>query len=121
MQSSYDLDKRKLLSALCHGAIFFSPLVLTIGIPITLLLISDDPVVKDNAKESINFHLNVWLLIGIVAFIGFFWWTIVLLPLIWILGIALFVINYGLPILAIISCLSDTVHAYRYPFIFRIL
>jgi uncharacterized protein len=121
MQSSYDIDKRKLLSALCHGAIFFSPVFLSIGIPITILFISDDPVVKENAKESINFHLNIWALGLTVAFIALFWWTIILLPLIWILGAIVFLVNYVLPILAIISCLSDTAHSYRYPFILRLL
>jgi uncharacterized Tic20 family protein len=120
MESTTNIDKRKLFSALCHGAIFFSPLFLSIGIPLTILLITDDLVVKDNAKESINFHLNIWVYAGITAFISFFWWTIIALPLIWILGGALLIANYVLPILAIISCLSETAHAYRYPFILRV-
>ncbi|MHC5728327.1 MAG: DUF4870 domain-containing protein, partial [Nostoc sp.] len=57
----YDTDKRKLLSALSHGAIFFSTTLVSVGIPIAILLVSDDPVVKENARESINFHFNVWL------------------------------------------------------------
>jgi uncharacterized Tic20 family protein len=65
MQSAYDPDKRKLLSALSHGSIFFNALVLAVGIPIAILFISDDPVVKDSAKEAINFHINMW-----------FWWTV---------------------------------------------
>ena len=56
----YDSDKRKLLSLVCHGAIFFSTLLFSIGAPIAVLLVSDDPVVKENATEAINFHLNVW-------------------------------------------------------------
>lgn len=53
MQVTYDSDKRKLLSSLCHGAIFFSTALFSIGVPIVINLISDDPVVKSNAKESI--------------------------------------------------------------------
>jgi len=49
----YDSDKRKLLSALCHGAIFFSTTIVSVGLPIAILFVSDDPVVKENAKESI--------------------------------------------------------------------
>jgi uncharacterized Tic20 family protein len=57
----YDVDKRKILSALSHGSIFFSLLGVSIGIPIAVLFVSDDPVVKENAKEALNFHFNVWL------------------------------------------------------------
>ena len=61
MQDMYDSDKRKLLSTLSHGSIFFSTAIVSIGIPVAVLFVSDDPVVKENAKEAINFHLNVWL------------------------------------------------------------
>jgi hypothetical protein len=39
---SEDLTKRKLLSALCHGSIFFSALVISVGIPVAILFVSDD-------------------------------------------------------------------------------
>jgi uncharacterized Tic20 family protein len=68
----YDQDKRKLLSALCHGSIFFSSLVVSVAIPIAVLLVSDDPVVKESAKEAINFHINVWLygvIVGVLVFL----------------------------------------------------
>ena len=52
-----DFSQRKLLSAACHGAIFFSSTIVSIGI----LLVSNDLVVKENAKESINFHINLFL------------------------------------------------------------
>ena len=110
----YDTDKRKLLSSLCHGAIFFSALVFSVGVPITILFISDDPVVKDNAKESINFHFNVWLY-GIVF--GLLCWVLIGFPLVAIL----FIVQWVMPVLAILHCLSDTDTVYRYPFIFRVL
>ena len=56
-----DTDKRKILSALCHGAILFSATIVSVGIPIAILLIIDDSVVKDNAKESLNFHINIYI------------------------------------------------------------
>ena len=110
----YDQDKRKLLSALAHGSIFLSSLIVSVGIPIAILFVSDDPLVKDNAREAINFHFNVWLyelIFGLLCFvlIGF--------PLLAIL----FIVHWTLPILAIIHSLSKPDQPYRYPFIFRLL
>ena len=117
----YDPDKRKWLSALSHGAIFFSPLMLSVGIPITLLLISDDPVIKENAKESINYHLNLWCYGLVVGFISFFWFFIITLPLIWFLGAIFFVMTWIVPVLAILKCMNSSDEAYRYRFILRLL
>ncbi|GAB4155846.1 MAG: hypothetical protein Fur0046_35780 [Cyanobacteria bacterium J069] len=114
MQSSDNSDKRKILSALCHGSIFINALVISIGIPIAILLVSDDPVVKDNAKEAINFHFNMWL-----------WWLIVGALAVILVGYLLFpllgVINLILPILAILACLRNPETRYHYPFIFRLV
>ncbi|MCG9889879.1 MAG: DUF4870 domain-containing protein [Thermosynechococcaceae cyanobacterium MS004] len=121
MQTTYDPDKRKLLSGLSHGSIFFSPLFLTIGIPLGISFLSDDPVVKDSAKEAINYHLNVWVYTAIAGFLAFFWWTIVLLPIIWIAGALLLVVTWVLPAIAILKSLSDPSQVFRYPFIFRLL
>jgi len=110
----YDPDKRKLLSGLAHGSIFLSLLGVSIGIPLAILFVSEDPVVKENAKEALNFHFNVWLygiIFGVLIFflIGF--------PLLWILQL----VNVVLPILAIFQALSNPDQPYRYPFIFRLL
>jgi uncharacterized protein len=121
MQTSYDFDKRKLLSGLCHGSIFFSPLFLTIGIPLAISLLSDDPVVKENAKEAMNYHLNVWVYAAIAGFMAFFWWTIVLLPIIWIMGGLLVFMTWVMPAIAIFKSVTDPVTVFRYPFIFRVL
>ena len=113
----YDTDKRKLLSALSHGSIFFSATLVSIGIPIAVLFVSDDPVVKENAKEAINFHFNVWLygaIIGVLAFI-----TLGLLG--FILGPIYFLIHWGLSLWAVITTLGNPDQAFRYPFIFRLL
>lgn len=112
----YDSDQRKILSALCHGSIFFSTTLVSIGIPIAALFLSGDPVVKDNAKEAINFHFNVWLygvIIGILAFV-----TLGALGL--ILGPLLLLFHWALPILAIMQILGNPDQSYRYPFIFRV-
>ncbi|MEM1370210.1 MAG: DUF4870 domain-containing protein [Cyanobacteria bacterium P01_H01_bin.15] len=110
----YDPDKRKLLSALCHGAIFFSSTVVSVVIPIAILVISDDPVVKANAKESLNFHFNIWvygIIFGILA------WLLIGIPLLVVLGI----VSVVMPIIGIIKTLSNPDNPYRYPFLFRLI
>ncbi|HEY9806094.1 MAG TPA: DUF4870 domain-containing protein [Candidatus Obscuribacterales bacterium] len=109
----YDTDKRKLLSAVAHASIFFSAALVSIGVPIAILFVSDDPVVKENAREAINFHLNIWL------------WGVIIGILSWILiGLLLvpfyFLAHWGLAVWAIASSLSNSDHAFRYPFIFRL-
>ncbi len=123
MQVLYDSDKRKLLSSLSHGAVFFSTALFSIGIPIVINLISDDPVVKGNAKESINFHFNVWFWatligvpLGIISWITFGIGGIIFFPVV-ALGFAL---HWGLTLWAILHCLSNPDETFRYPFIFRV-
>ncbi|NJO40497.1 MAG: DUF4870 domain-containing protein [Cyanobacteria bacterium CRU_2_1] len=113
MRTTYDSDKRKLLSSISHGSIFLSGLVLSVGIPIAILFASDDPVVKDNAKEAINFHFNVWL------------YGIILIPLSFItFGLAggiWWLVHWGLTTWAIVHCLNHSEQPFSYPFIFRLL
>lgn len=120
----FDTDKRKLLSALSHGSVFFSVTLLAVGIPIGIWFTSDDPLVKDNAKEAINFHFNVWLwgaiiggVVGILTFISFGLLGILLAP---VVGLG-FLIHWGLTIWAISHCLGKVDQPFRYPFIFRLL
>ena len=54
--TTYTADKRKLLSALSHGSIFLSSLLLSVIIPLTIFFATEDPVVKENAQEALNFH-----------------------------------------------------------------
>lgn len=113
----YDTDKRKLLSALSHGSIFLSGVLVSVGIPIAVLFVSDDPVVKENAKEAINFHINVWLygaIVGVLAFLTLGLLGLILGP-IWLLA------HWGLSILAIIQTLGNPDQPFRYPFIFRLV
>ncbi len=137
MQSpeTFDSDKRKLLSLLCHGSIFISLAIAPITIPLFLLFTANDPVVKSNAKESLNFHLNVWfwavvlgiiffipgLIAGLLSFLTFglsgIIFSIIFAPLA-LLGVAW---HWGLPVFAILHCLANADEPYRYPFIFRIL
>ena len=117
MQTQSSLDKRKLLSALAHGSIFISALVLSIGIPIAILSVSEDTIVKENAKEAINFHLNIWLIGGIIAVLSFFTLGLAgfILGPIWLLA------HWGLSIWAVVRCLQTPDESFRYPFILRIV
>lgn len=123
MQTSFNSDKRKLLSSLAHGAIFFSTTLLSVGIPIAIYFVSDDPVVKNNAKESINFHFNVWfwaVVIGVpIAIISFITLGIGGFLLSPVIGLG-FLIHWGLTIVALLHCFSQPDEPFRYPFIFRV-
>ena len=113
----YDSDKRKLLSLVCHGAIFFSTLLFSIVAPIAVLLVSDDPVVKENATEAINFHLNVWVYSTVIVAL-----TVVTFGLAGFILVPIgYLLHWGLTIMAILQVLQNPNQPYRYPFIFRIV
>lgn len=114
---SVDLDKRKLLSAGSHASIFISALIASIGIPVAIFFVSEDPVVKENAKEAINFHFNVWLIGAVIAVLSFVTFGLLgfILSPIWLLY------HWGFSIWAITHCLTKPESAFRYPFIFRLL
>lgn len=123
MQSS-DAGKRKLLSVLSHGSIFISLSLIGIAIPVAISVLSEDSIVKANAKEAINFHFNVWFwgailggVYGVLSFISFGLLGLVLWPLL-VLG---FLLHWGLSIWAIAHCLGDPNQPFRYPFIFRLI
>ncbi len=108
------LDQRRVLSALCHGAIFFSSMFISVGIPIAILLMSDDSIVKANARESLNFHINLYIyalisIVLIIVFIG--------IPLLILVG----TVSFIMPIIALIKILENPSQPYRYPFIFRLV
>lgn len=107
-------DQRKFLSMLCHGSVFFSFLIVSIAIPIAVLLLNEDPIVQENAKESLNFHINLY-----VCAIAFFFLIFMLIgiPLLFLLAIASFV----MPIIAIIKVSRNPKRPYYYPFIIRLL
>lgn len=114
MQTSDNLGTRKILSAVSHGSIFFNALVLSAGVPIAILLLSEDTVIKANAKEAINFHINMWFwwtVAGILA------WVLIGLPMLAVLG----VVNVVMPIIAIVKSLTKPNTVFRYPLILRLL
>ena len=97
---------------------------MTILGPITILFLSDDLVVKANAKESINFHLNIWFwaaviggIYGFLSFISFGLLGLLLWPL---LGFGL-LWHFGWSVVAIVKTLANPNEPFRYPFILRVL
>jgi uncharacterized Tic20 family protein len=111
---SQNLEKNRILSALCHGSIFFTSVLVGIAIPIIILVLNDDQVVQSNAKESLNFQLNVWIygfITAILCFVIIGWF---LLPLVILMSIIF-------PIIAIVKTLGNPHKVYRYPFILRLL
>lgn len=108
-----EVNQRKLLSALCHGAIFFSATVVSVGLPLAILFTSQDSVVKENAKESLNFHINLYIYAFIFSVLIF---LLIGFPLLVLLGVA----SWVMPIIAIVQIINNPDRPYRYPFIFRL-
>jgi uncharacterized protein len=114
--------KRKLFSLLCHGSIFLGSLLFTSVIPLAILLLFDDPVIKATAKETLNYHFNIWLYGAISLGLGaLFTALIVTIPLAWLIGGAFFVFHWIPPIFGILATLNNPNEPYRYPFIWRLL
>jgi uncharacterized protein len=114
--------KRKLFSLLCHGSIFLGSLLFTSAIPLVVLLLFDDPVIKETAKETLNYHFNIWLYGAISLGLGtFFTALIITIPLAWIVGGAFTLFTLVPPIFGIFATLNNPNEPYRYPFIWRLL
>ncbi len=112
METTFDSDKRKLLSVASHGSIFLSQLVLSAGVPLAIMLLSKDPVSKENAQEALNFHFNMWFYSVLLIIPA---WLIIGLPFVALLGL----VQLIMPIFAILSSVTSPDTSFRYPFIFR--
>jgi uncharacterized protein len=114
--------KRKLFSLLCHGSIFLGSLLVTSAIPLVILLLFDDPVIKATAKETLNYHFNIWLYGAITVGLGaFFHALIITIPLAWLMGGLFTLFTLVPPIFGILATLNNPNEPYRYPFIWRLL
>lgn len=111
-------NQRKILSILCHATLFFSSTILSIAVPIVLMVAINDNVVKANAKESLNFHLNVWIYGLVLVALAL---TIINFRLLFLFVFLLVIATLILPIFAIIKILKNPQKPYRYPFIFRLV
>jgi uncharacterized protein len=114
--------KRRLFSLVCHGSIFLGSLLVTSAIPLVILLLFDDPIIKETAKETLNYHFNIWLYTAIVGGLAtFFGFLIITAPLAWLLLGLLALFNTIPPIFGILATLNNPNEPYRYPFIWRLL
>jgi|GEM_PF-121772 hypothetical protein len=143
-----EIRQRKLVSALCHGAIFLSSTIASIVIPLIVLIAAADPIVRTNAKESINFHISLFvyaIATIILGFLGLMLFSLftedppftpnlpsdVALPIYLLslsmmaiaalLFILLSVASLLLPIFAIVRVAKRPDQPFRYPLIFRLL
>jgi uncharacterized Tic20 family protein len=107
-------EQRKLLSTLCHGSIFFSSTFVSVIIPLVILSVTNDSVVKQNAKEAVNFYINLYIYATICFFLIF---VLIGFPLLIMLGL----VSLIMPIIAILQVLSEPDQPYRYPLIFRVV
>ena len=112
--TNYSPANRKLLSILCHGACFFSATIVSVGIPIAILLLTEDSVIKANAREALNFQITVFA-VGIVGLL------LSLIIIGWFLLMALWGFSLIFPIIAIVKILEQPDRPYRYPLIFRVV
>ena len=114
--------KRQLFSLLCHGSIFLGAFVIPAAVPLVISLISDDSVVKATAKETLNYHFNIWLYGAITAGLaGFFTALFFTIPLATLIGGLFFLFHWVPPIFGILGTLSKPDESFRYPFIWRLL
>ncbi|OKH27475.1 DUF4870 domain-containing protein [Chroogloeocystis siderophila] len=110
-----DTDKRKLLSGLSHAALMLNAVVIPVLVPIVILLATHDSIVRGNAKEAINFTINI-IICGVISSI-----------LILVEGIGVFllfflaIISFIMPLIATIYAVKNVNKPYRYPLIWHFL
>lgn len=112
-----DSTKQKILRSICHAAALASPTIVVLGAPIGILLISDDPLVRDSAKEALNFTISIYL--WGVAF-GALMFTLIGIPAAILGFFGLWVVSSIFPLIAIVSVCADPEKRYRYPLTLRI-
>lgn len=110
--------KRKLLRAACHAAALTSWTLVVLGVPIAVLIISDDTLVCDSAKEAINFAVSLVILPMIATALC---WTIIGAPLGFLMFGLIALCAAIMPIIAIVSVCADPDKPFRYPFTIRLL
>jgi uncharacterized protein len=111
---------RMLLSLLCHGSIFLSwAVVVPTIIPIVLFFVSNDSIVKANAKEAINFQIWLWI-VAILSIIAVLVMPL-FIPIILIVIVITSVISLIFPILAIIQIARTPDEPAIYPMIQRLI
>lgn len=106
-------NNRKILSLLSHVSILFASTGIAVGIPILIMGLSQDSVVKENAKEALNFFITCYIL-GFICLVLIF--AVIGFPLLILLGIA----SVIMPIMASLKVAQNPDRSYRYPLILRL-
>lgn len=107
-------SERKVLSIVAHASIFIGSTLLAIAIPIIILASSADLVVKENAREALNFYINAYIFALLCIPLTF---VLIGIPLL----VLLFISTLVMPIIAIVKVLENSDRSYRYPIIAHIL
>ena len=83
---------------------------------IWLLKKNDSPFIDDHGRESLNFHISLWIY-GIVS--GLLWFTVILIPLVLIFWGLEFIAGVVYSIIAAVKASNG--ERYRYPFTLRLI
>ena len=108
-------DKDRSLAMLAHLS-GLAGYVIPVGgviVPILLMMsLTDRPAVADVAKQALMLNIATWLVLG-AAF--FMWFTIVLIPIAYLIGLVATPIAVGLPIVGAIKASQGEL--FRYPIV----
>jgi len=109
-----DPKQSQTLSVVAHVSALFSSVWVSVLVPILLLLMSEDEVVKANARQSLNFQINIiiWSIVSLILCL-----VVVGFVLLFVVAAASII----MPIIATIKCASNPGTVYRYPLCFPIL
>jgi uncharacterized Tic20 family protein len=106
-------SEEKSMAVICHlVSLVATAACLNWLVPIIVMLISDSPFVKQQAKESLNFQISI-IIWGVISFAACF--IVIGIPMLFAVALAAII----LPILAAIR-VSDG-QAYRYPLTMRLV
>ncbi|MGF1489013.1 MAG: DUF4870 domain-containing protein [Prochloraceae cyanobacterium] len=105
-------DKRKIFSILAHASIFFSSTLVAFFIPVAIMALTEDEIVQRNAKEALNFHINLYVFGIIFAVL-----SLIAIGIPFLIGLG--IVSLIFPIIAIVQSASNPDKAYRYPLVFR--
>ena len=122
MKNNSDNDNRKVLSILSHASILLSSTVISVGVPIAILLVSKDTVVKKNAKEALNFYITFYIFATLLSILPFLFLGLRLssvLKTVIPLFILFLIATLVMPIIAIVKVLENPDRSYRYPLIWH--
>ncbi len=111
-------SKQKLLRVACHSAALCNWTLVILGVPLAVVLLSEDPLVRDSAKEALNFTITMFLLATVSIALIF---TIIGIPAA-VIGLVFFgVANTIFPLVAIVSVCINPDKPFRYPLTIRLI